>query len=106
VSAPAEFRPKSAPARRVGVKAALFALRIYKAWFSALFAGSCRFEPTCSRYAYEAIERFGLARGGWLALRRLLRCHPLSRKFGFDPVPEDAPASAARERAFSAGVRS
>lgn len=64
------------------------ALRIYKAYFSVLFAGSCRFEPTCSRYAYEAIERFGLARGSWLALRRLVRCHPFSKSFGIDPVPD------------------
>jgi putative membrane protein insertion efficiency factor len=70
------------------VRAALFALRFYKAYLSLLVAGSCRFEPTCSRYAYEAIERFGVARGTWLGLKRLLRCHPLSRKFGFDPVPE------------------
>jgi putative membrane protein insertion efficiency factor len=70
------------------VRAALLALRIYKAYFSILFAGSCRFEPSCSRYAYEAIERFGLARGSWLALRRLLRCHPFSKSFGIDPVPE------------------
>ncbi len=71
------------------VRMALFALRFYKAYLSMLFAGSCRFEPTCSRYAYEAIERFGLARGAWLGLRRLLRCHPLSRRFGYDPVPEN-----------------
>jgi uncharacterized protein len=71
-----------------GVRVALFALRFYKAYLSMLFAGSCRFEPTCSQYAYEAVERFGVARGGWLTLKRLLRCHPLSRKFGFDPVPE------------------
>jgi putative membrane protein insertion efficiency factor len=71
-----------------GVRAALFALRFYKAYLSILFAGSCRFEPTCSRYAYEAIERFGIARGIWLGLKRLLRCHPLSRKFGYDPIPE------------------
>jgi len=70
------------------VRAALFALRFYKAYLSILFAGSCRYEPTCSRYAYEAIQRFGVARGVWLGLKRLLRCQPLSRKFGYDPVPE------------------
>lgn len=70
------------------MRAALFALSVYKSYLSVLFAGSCRFEPTCSRYAYEAIERFGVPRGMWLASRRLLRCHPLSGKFGFDPVPE------------------
>ena len=70
------------------VRAALFALRFYKVYLSVLFAGSCRFEPTCSRYAYEAIERFGVGRGIWLGMRRLLCCHPLSRKFGYDPVPE------------------
>jgi len=70
------------------VKVALLALRIYKSYLSMLFAGSCRFEPTCSQYAYEAIERFGVPRGMWLGMKRLLRCHPLSRKFGYDPVPE------------------
>ena len=70
------------------VRAALLALRFYKAYLSILFAGSCRFEPTCSQYAYQAIERFGVARGIWLGLKRLLRCQPLSRKFGYDPVPE------------------
>src|SRR5258708_4312912 len=69
-------------------RAALFALRFYKTYLAILLAGSCRYEPTCSRYAYEAIERFGLARGVWLGLKRLLRCQPLSRKFGYDPVPE------------------
>ena len=74
--------------RSIPVRAALLALRFYKAYLSVLFAGSCRYEPTCSRYAYEAIERFGVARGTWLGLKRLLRCHPLSRKFGYDLVPE------------------
>ena len=74
--------------RSLGLRAALFALDCYKAYLSVLFAGSCRFEPSCSRYAYEAIERFGVARGVWLGTKRLLRCHPLSRKFGYDPVPE------------------
>jgi putative membrane protein insertion efficiency factor len=74
--------------RSIPVRAALLALRFYKAYLSILFAGSCRFEPTCSQYAYEAIERFGVVRGIWLGLKRLLRCQPLSRKFGYDPVPE------------------
>ena len=78
----------AAPGATFPVRAALFALRCYKAYLSVLFAGSCRFEPTCSMYAYEAIERFGVLRGMWLGTRRLLRCHPLSRKFGYDPVPE------------------
>jgi putative membrane protein insertion efficiency factor len=78
----------SSQERSIPVRAALLALRFYKTYLSILFAGSCRFEPTCSRYAYEAIERFGVARGVWLGLKRLLRCHPLSRKFGYDPVPE------------------
>jgi uncharacterized protein len=70
------------------VRLALFALRFYKTYLSILMGGTCRFEPTCSVYAYHAIERFGVRRGSWLALKRLLRCHPLSRKFGYDPVPE------------------
>jgi putative membrane protein insertion efficiency factor len=72
----------------LAVKAALLALRFYKAYLSMLFAGNCRFDPTCSQYTYEAIERFGVARGVWMGIKRLGRCHPLSRKFGYDPVPE------------------
>jgi putative membrane protein insertion efficiency factor len=83
--------PCSAPLQRAPVRLALFALRFYKAYLSMLFAGSCRFEPTCSQYSYEATERFGVARGAWLTLKRLTRCQPLSRKFGFDPVPEHWP---------------
>jgi putative membrane protein insertion efficiency factor len=78
-----------APERSAPVTTALFALRCYKAYLSMLFAGSCRFEPTCSQYSYEAIERFGVARGSWLTLKRLARCQPFSRRFGYDPVPED-----------------
>ena len=81
------------PPASLGVKAALAALRIYKVYVSPWFAGSCRFAPTCSRYAYEAIERFGVIRGAWLGLRRLARCHPFSRKFGYDPVPEKTESS-------------
>jgi putative membrane protein insertion efficiency factor len=74
--------------RSLAVNAALLGLRFYKAYLSMLFAGNCRFDPTCSQYTYEAIERFGISRGVWLGLKRLGRCHPLSRKFGYDPVPE------------------
>jgi len=90
-----EMRPTP---QSVGVRAALFALDFYKTYLSSLLGGACRFEPTCSRYAYEAIERFGLWRGLWLGTKRLLRCHPLSRRFGFDPVPEkwqEPPANSA-----------
>jgi putative membrane protein insertion efficiency factor len=72
----------------VGVRMALLALRCYKAYLSVLLAGTCRFEPTCSQYAYQAIERFGVLRGVWLGSKRLARCHPFSGKFGYDPVPD------------------
>jgi uncharacterized protein len=83
--------------RSVPVRLALLALRFYKTYLSILLAGNCRFEPTCSQYAYEAIQRFGVARGVWLGLKRLLRCHPLSRRFGYDPVPERWSESAPAE---------
>ncbi len=47
----------------------------------------CRFYPSCSQYAIEAVEQHGVAKGAWLALRRVLRCHPLSKNAGYDPVP-------------------
>jgi len=58
----------------------------YRYSFAALFGGRCRFEPSCSAYALEAIERHGPARGAGLAVARLCRCHPFG-KHGFDPVP-------------------
>jgi len=61
-------------------------LSLYKRWISPLLPPACRFRPTCSEYAYEAIIRYGLAKGTWLGLKRLLRCHPLHRG-GDDPVP-------------------
>jgi putative membrane protein insertion efficiency factor len=65
---------------------ALLLIRGYRALFSPWTAGACRHVPSCSEYAHEAIARHGIARGGWHALRRLFRCHPLGSS-GFDPVP-------------------
>ena len=62
------------------------AIRFYQKGISPLTPPSCRFHPTCSQYGVEAIEKYGAARGGWLLVRRLARCHPFC-KGGFDPVP-------------------
>ena len=65
-----------------------FGLRSYKRWISPMLPRACRFVPTCSEYALEAVERHGALRGSWLAVTRLLRCHPLARA-GYDPVPTE-----------------
>jgi uncharacterized protein len=67
-------------------KIAVAILDFYKRFLSPLLPRACRFEPTCSVYAREAIVRYGLGRGGGLALRRLFRCHPF-HPGGLDPVP-------------------
>jgi len=64
-------------------------IRLYQRLVSPLLAPRCRFAPSCSAYAVEALERHGAAKGAWLALRRLLRCHPLGGA-GYDPVPPRA----------------
>ena len=61
-------------------------VRGYQVAISPLLPPACRYYPTCSHYAVEALERHGAWRGGWLALRRILRCHPF-RPGGYDPVP-------------------
>ncbi len=65
-----------------------FVLRCYKRFISPMLPNACRFVPTCSEYAMEAIERHGVIRGSLLAAGRLLRCHPFARS-GYDPVPGD-----------------
>lgn len=61
-------------------------VRFYRATLSPVIGMNCRFQPTCSEYALEALERHGAIAGGWLAARRILRCHPFGRS-GYDPVP-------------------
>ena len=85
--------PRHGPtsASHLAQRLALGAIRVYKLTLSPLFAGSCRFEPSCSTYASEAILTHGLLRGSWLAAKRLARCHPFG-SWGDDPVPPARPA--------------
>ena len=62
-------------------------IRFYRRNISPYTPASCRFQPTCSAYAYEAITKYGALKGGWLALNRLLRCHPFYKGDPYDPVP-------------------
>lgn len=68
-------------------RAAMLLIRVYQKLVSPFLGKNCRYQPTCSRYTYEAIERFGVAKGVALGAKRLARCHPL-REGGYDPVPE------------------
>lgn len=70
--------------------AATFLIRLYQWTVSPLLGPTCRFYPSCSQYALEAIGRFGVLRGGWLTMQRLGRCHPW-HPGGFDPVPLATP---------------
>ena len=77
-----------APTPNLPRRLALLPIRLYRLLISPLLGPRCRFFPSCSEYAEQAITQRGLLRGGWLALRRLLRCHPW-HPGGFDPVPGD-----------------
>jgi len=80
------FRPASLPA---AVVRAL--IRVYQVTLSPFIGNQCRFHPSCSNYALEAVDRFGALKGCWLAVRRLGRCHPFHAG-GFDPVPGSSAA--------------
>lgn len=75
-----------AAARRGSRRAATLLIQLYQVALAPIMGPACRYEPSCSAYAKLAIERYGVLRGGWLALRRLLRCHPFAG-CGTDPVP-------------------
>ena len=62
-------------------------IKFYQTRISPLFSARCRYIPTCSQYAREAIEKYGAAKGGWLAFKRFLRCHPFTKRDRFDPIP-------------------
>ena len=85
------------PAVRLSLAARAMALAItgYRRFISPVMLPHCRFEPSCSAYALEAVQRHGALRGGWLAVRRLSRCHPFHRG-GLDPVPDRVGRAAGR----------
>ncbi len=71
--------------RRVTTISLIYLIRIYQVTLSPLLGSSCRFEPSCSRYAIDALRKYGPLRGSWLSVKRISRCHPLNEG-GYDPV--------------------
>mgnify|MGYP001229685517 FL=1 len=67
-------------------RALLWLIRGYQNWVSPMLPSACRFQPTCSEYGYQAIAKYGIIRGGAMAVWRVLRCNPFN-KGGYDPVP-------------------
>lgn len=64
----------------------LLLIRLYQKTLSRILPPTCRFTPSCSHYSYEAIEKYGIFKGGWMGLKRIARCHPF-HPGGYDPVP-------------------
>ena len=86
--------PAAAPAQSVK-KPVILLLRGYKLVISPLLGQRCRFYPSCSEYTMQAVDRFGVVRGGWLGAKRIGRCHPLNPG-GMDPVPDTWPTKRSR----------
>ena len=82
---------------RAIAKSLLAIIRVYKLTLSPLLIGSCRFAPSCSSYAAEAVDTHGAIRGGWLAIRRMVQCRPFGRS-GYDPVPKHSTFEAPHTR--------
>ena len=85
---PGRFEPRSEAGgiRTLPKRALIWLIRFYRASLSPLHPACCRFRPTCSQYALEAVRKYGALKGGYLAVRRILRCNPF-HKGGYDPVP-------------------
>jgi len=64
----------------------IFLIRVWQRTFSRVLPPSCRFEPSCSQYGVEALQKYGVFKGGWLTIKRIGRCHPFNPG-GYDPVP-------------------
>lgn len=73
--------------RNLLIRALKLPIHVYRLAISPMIGPRCRYQPTCSAYALEALERHGPLKGSWLTVRRILRCHPFGG-FGYDPVPE------------------
>ena len=71
----------------IGARAVIFLIELYRHMISPMRLPTCRFSPSCSQYAVDALSEYGLVRGGWLAMVRLLKCGPWHRG-GWDPIPE------------------
>ena len=97
---------RSSPAARTPLVRVLVAIvRLYQQAISPMRPPACRYTPTCSSYAVTALERFGVVRGSWLALRRLSRCHPFHAG-GHDPVPPSVPRAAGGTASTTTSVTS
>jgi uncharacterized protein len=88
---------------RAAVRALIFLIRLYRHMVSPLRPATCRFIPTCSQYAVDALTEYGLVRGSWLAAARLAKCGPWHRG-GWDPIPERRECRAGSDRASDARV--
>lgn len=89
-AAPGDARPWDRGARAWTILPLVAAVRAYQWTLSGWLGGQCRYHPTCSHYAIEALREYGPLRGVWMAARRLARCHPFARG-GYDPVPPSGP---------------
>lgn len=73
--------------KKILIAPLLFLIKVYQRLISPLFPSTCRYQPTCSHYTVEALQKHGFFKGGWLAIKRILSCHPWGGS-GYDPVPE------------------